>query len=182
MPVSSTSHEIGSSQYGNAPDGTRKQAHYLNDCDAATSKSSKLPHWLQEALGALSPSLPPSVYAGPIELPARSSVGQCSNMLHGGMMRKGGCHHSKYRPHPSQLRILEEAYIRKRKRKEGEGSLLMVGVSNPNLHSLSLDLNFLPISCQDPKNDTEEKCEERKECSNWAVYVVIDSSSDEELD
>jgi hypothetical protein len=179
VPVSSTSHEIRSSQYGNAPDGSQKQAHYLIESGAATSKSNKLPHWLRDAIGTLSPSLPPHLPAGPAELPARLSVEQCPNALHAGDVAERRTPPFKIVGPPFQIKDPGVDLI-KRENKDGEGSLCMVGINNEGTQALRLDLNFPPISCQESDNNALANFE-RKGCSDQAVYVVIDSSSDEEL-
>ncbi|XP_078180627.1 protein CHROMATIN REMODELING 4-like [Carex rostrata] len=191
---------IGSSHARNAPNGPQESANFLPGTStskdlsgtsaAGSSKSNKLPHWLQNAVSVPPPPPPPPpVPAGPSLPPVASAVAQSLKLLYGEANSEGRIPPFKIPgPPPSRPKDPRLSLRKRKKREESKknGSLLRVGVgsgSGAGVGAASQDLNLNSPSTlgHELRKETPEKSEDRMESSDQAALVeTIESSSEEE--
>lgn len=195
---------VGSSHARNAPNGPQESANFLPGTStskdlsgtsaAGSSKSNKLPHWLQNAVSVPPPPPPPPpppVPAGPSLPPVASAVAQSLKLLYGEANSEGRIPPFKIPgPPPSRPKDPRLSLRKRKKREESKknGSLLRIGVgsgSGAGVGATSQDLNLNSPSTlgHELRKETPEKSEDRMESSDQAALVeTIESSSEEEQD
>lgn len=199
---SSRSHDVGSSHTRNAPNGPQESASLFpgtstsNDLSgtsgSGSSKSNKLPHWLQDAV-SVPPPPPPTVPPGPSLPPVASAVAQSLKLLYGEENSEGRIPPFKIPGPPPSRPKDPRVSLKKRKRREesrrsgfllnirdGEGARAEAGTSSQDLN---LNLNCPSALAHESRKEVSEKPEDRGESSDQAALVeTIDSSSEEERD
>ncbi|KAJ1701022.1 hypothetical protein LUZ63_000801 [Rhynchospora breviuscula] len=161
---------------------------------AGSSKSNKLPHWLQDAVSVPPPPPPPVPVVRTLP-PAASAVAQSLKLLYGEENLEGRIPPFKIPgPPPSRPKDPRVSLKKRKKREEskksGNGLRIALGagaVSGDGDGAASQDLNLSltsPLALgHESKKEAQEKSEDRRESLNQAVQVeTIESSSEEERD
>jgi hypothetical protein len=208
VQASSGSRDVRSSHAKDAPNvpqesaglfpGTSTSNDLSGPSGAGSSKSNKLPHWLQDAVSV--PPLPPprappapSLPPAPLLPPAASAVAQSLKLLYGEENSEGRIPPFKIPgpppPRPKDPRVS----LRKRKRREGSKRSAFIlniraeaGASagvEAGATSQDLNLNSPSALGLQSRKEAPEKSEDCMESSDHAVLVeTIESSSEEDQD